>query len=229
MKKNLTVLLVTLTFTGWLSGGCATSFEPIRQADGIIQPDIIVVHEFAVSQQDIELDSGFGPRMRRDISAATQSDEEIEVGKAVAKALSTTLVRELNEYGINAVLYDAGINKTERTVTLKGLFTAVDEGSQTQRAAIGFGMGRSKVRTRGYVYQGDPSSERQVAEFDTETKSSLKPGMGPAGAAGASLVASTATTAVSEKFFTAVEKDAKRTAKELANRIKMYYIERGWL
>jgi hypothetical protein len=53
--------------------------------------------------------------------------------------------------------------------------------------------------------------------------------MGPAGAAGASLVASTATTAVSEKFFTAVEKDAKRTTKELANRIKMYYIERGWL
>ena len=45
------------------------------------------------------------------------------------------------------------------------------------RAAIGFGMGRSKVRTRGLVYQGTPSNERLVGEFETVAKSSIKPGI----------------------------------------------------
>ena len=118
---------------------------------------------------------------------------------------------------------------TDRTASIKGIFTTVDEGNRTARAAIGFGMERSKVRTRGLVYQGTPSNERLVGESETVAKSSMKPGMGPAGVAGASLAVSAGTTVVSEKFFTAVEKDAKSTAKKIAKRVKQYSRQHGWL
>ncbi len=213
----------------FLTACSTTSVEPVRKVTGLARPDIIVVHNFATSAAEIELDRGLGPRIGRGLSASSQTQEEIQVGQAVARALSTTLVKELNDAGIPAVLAGPGVRMTDRTASLKGIFTTVDEGSRTARAAIGFGMGRSKVRTRGLVYQGTLSNERLLGEFQTVAKSSMKPGMGPAGAAGATLAVSAGTAVVSEKFFTAVEKDAKATAKKIAKRIKQYYQQHGWL
>ena len=223
-------IAVTIPFIAILLAACSTtSVDPVRKVTGVARPDQIVVHNFATSAADIELDRGLGPRLSRGLRDASETEQEIQVGHRLAAALSTALVRQLNDAGIRAVPAGPEVRISDSTVSLKGIFTTVDEGSQTARAAIGFGMGRSKVRTRGLVYQGTPSNERLVGEFETVAKSSIKPGMGPAGAAGASIAVSAATTVVSEKFFTAVEKDAKSTAKKIAKRIKQYYQQHGWL
>ncbi len=227
-KLESSAAVAILLLALFLTASSTTRVEPVRKVTGLVRPDIIVVHNFATSAAEIELDRGLGPRISRGLSAFSQTQEEIQVGQTVAGALSTTLVKELNDAGIPAVLAGQGVRITDRTASLKGIFTTVDEGSRTARAAIGFGLGRSKVRTRGLVYQGTPSNERLLGEFQTVAKGSMKPGMGPAGAAGASLAVSAGTTAVSEKFFTAVEKDAKSTAKKIAKRIKQYYQQHGW-
>jgi hypothetical protein len=92
-------------------------------------------------------------------------------------------------------------------------------------------MGGSEIRTRIQAIQG----EQLIAEAETKARSNLKPGMlatlGAAGAASAvaPIVVGAVTTGVSEAFLAVVEKDAKRTAKEVAKKVKKAYQERGWL
>jgi hypothetical protein len=92
-------------------------------------------------------------------------------------------------------------------------------------------MGGSELRTRIQAVQNG----QLVAQADTKTKSSLKPGMlasaGTAAAAesGAALAVGAATTGFSEAFMATVEADARRTAKEVAEKIHRAYVNRGWL
>jgi hydrogenase maturation factor HypE len=103
------------------------------------------------------------------------------------------------------------------------------------RTLVGFGLGGSEVRTRVQVYQGAGPNAKLVGEAETNTRGSLKPGMGvllPVGAA-AGTVATTAvvaggTTITSEAFFATVEADAKRTAEAVAKRIGERYRQQGW-
>ena len=100
------------------------------------------------------------------------------------------------------------------------------------RPLFGFGAGASEVRTRVQVWMDG----QLVAEAETEAKSGKKPGAAVTLGAGAAMgTAATAaavaagTTGVSEMLLTSVEADAKRTARELADRIIRAYRERGWL
>lgn len=212
-----------------LMAGCATKVEPVRSVTATVKPDMIIVHDFAVSGVDVQLDDGIGAKIKRNHGDIDQNEEELATANAVAKELTAVLVRELNNAGIKAVSGGTGVSTTDRTVNIRGAFTTIDEGNRTSRSVIGFGLGRSIVRTRGIVYQGTPPDERLVGEFVSETRSGLKPGMGAVGAAQGSIAVSAASTVASEKFLTAVEKDAKGTAKKIAKRIKVYYKDRGWL
>jgi hypothetical protein len=75
-----------------------------------------------------------------------------------------------------------------------------------------------------------------VAEADTAAESGKKPGVAVtlgagavAGTAATAAVVAAGTTAASELLLTSVEADAKRTAREIADRIIRAYRERGWL
>lgn len=87
------------------------------------------------------------------------------------------------------------------------------------------------LRTRIQAIQGG----KLIAEAETVTESSLKPGMltslglGAAAGAVAPIVVGAVTTGVDEAFLAAVEADAKRTAKEVAKKVEKAYQDRGWL
>lgn len=105
---------------------------------------------------------------------------------------------------------------TDESLWLEGASTTSDEGNRTARMAIGLGFGRGKLQTSGFVYQGVPPNHRQVGRFETTAKSSMKPGVGPIGAAGGSVAVATAGAAVSEKFLTSGHKGPVGTAKKIA-------------
>jgi len=208
---------------------CATTkVQPITKVSGVSRPDRIVVRDFAVSAADIELDRGVSARIARNMSATSQSAKEIAVGRAVSAALTKVLVKRLNVAGIRAVAAGSAVAVSDRTVSLRGVFTTVDEGNRTARMTVGFGLGRTDLRTRGIVFQGTPPNEKQVGEFETIARSSIRPGILPAGAAG-NVAVSAGSSVLSEKVLVAVEKDASRTAKKIAKRVKKYYGTNGWL
>jgi hypothetical protein len=229
---------LVVRFLGFIViAGCAsaTGVPTQRASLELPRPDRVLVHDFAVTPEEVALDRGILPRVMR-TGARSQTEEEINVGKAVARALSDNLVSELRSRGIDAHLASNSARAGETTASIRGRFVHIDEGDQTMRTVIGFGFGSSQVRTHVQIYQGAYGDARLVAEGDTVTQSGLKPGMGPmvgvgaiAGRAGTAAAVSGATTVVSETFFQTVEADAKRTAKEIADHIARYYKERGWI
>ena len=216
-----------------LLGGCASAkIEPIKKAAGSLpRPDMVIVNDFAVKSAEVKLDQGVMAKVMRGSDSKTVSEEEDKIGHLVADRLSQFLVEELHNVGIQAARAGSAPKPTETTLTLTGQFITIDKGNQTARVWVGFGMGGSELSTRMQAWQGG----KMVAEAETTTQSSLKPGMltslgvGAAATSVAPLVVGGVTTGLSETVRGTIEADAKRTAKEVAKRVKAAYQERGWL
>jgi len=216
-----------------LLGGCASAtIKPLKKATGgLPRPDVVIVNDFAVKSADVNLDQGMLAKVMRDSDSKSVSEEEDKVGRVVADRLSEYLVEELQNIGIPATRAGNTVKSSETTLTLTGQFITIDKGNQTKRVWIGFGMGGSELGTRMQAWQGG----KMIAEAETVTKSSLKPGIltslgvGAAATSAAPLVVGGVTTGLSEAALGTIEADAKRTAKEVAKRVKEAYQERGWL
>jgi len=228
-----TSMLLLAGFVLAILGGCpSASVTPTRTTAGPLpKPDMIVVYDFAVTSAEVQLDRGVMQKALRNSSSRAVSEEENQVGHMIANKLSEDLVAEFRKAGIAAVRAGRQVMTSGTTVHLMGQFVTIDEGNQTARIWIGFGMGGTELRTRIQLVQGGDL----VAEGETATKSSLKPGMlVSAGlAAGAEsavplVVGGTAHT-VSETVRGTLEADAARTAEQVAKRVKKAYQDRGWL
>jgi hypothetical protein len=223
----------TCAILAGLALACAsTNVTQTRRAGELEKPDRILVRNFAVTQAEVELDSGFGPTIARDAQGEIREDAQVRLGHSVADALAEELVAKLREAGLPAQRSSGRVELTPATLVIAGKFLTLDEGNQTMRTLIGFGAGASQVRTRVQAWM----KGQLVAEAETVAKSGKKPGAAVTMGAGAAMgTAATAaavaagTTGVSELLLTSAEADAKRTARELADRIVRAYQERGWL
>ncbi len=214
-------------------GGCpkATVTQTKATLGPLPRPDMIVVYDFAVTPAEVKLDQGIMQKALRDSSSRAVSKEETALGHAIANKLSEDLVAEFRKAGIAATRAGLQVYPSDTTVILTGEFITIDEGDQTKRIWIGFGLGGTELRTRVQLIQGG----QLIAEGETKTRSSLKPGMLVSGglAAGAEsvvplVVGGTATT-ISETVRGTIEADAARTAEQVVKRVKKAYQERGWL
>jgi hypothetical protein len=216
-----------------LAGCASTDVHQTRRAGASLEkPDRILVRNFAVTRAEVELDGGFGPTIARDATGEVASEGERQLGRAAAEALAEELVTKLREKGLPAERSAGRVALTPTTLVIAGKFLTLDEGNQTLRVLVGFGAGASEVRTRLQAWMDG----QLVAEAETDAKSGKKPGVAVTLGAGAAMgTAATAaavaagTTAVSELALTSVEADAKRTAREIADRVLRAYRERGWL
>jgi len=233
-KIFLTVMGYLLTGIALLFlGGCASAkVSQTKSTPGPLpRPEMVVVYDFAVTSAEIKLDQGLMKKALRDDSSRSLSKEENQVGHLVADKLAEEIVKELRKEGIAAVRAGSQISPSSTTGFLTGQFLTIDQGNQTERNLIGFGLGGTELRTRIQLSQGG----QLIAEGETSTTSSLKPGMlVSAGAAGVAqsvvpLVVGGASVVVSENFTATVEADASRTAKEIAKRMKKAFQDRGWL
>jgi len=231
-------LASVLCLSALVFAGCAKATTPSTRsaAAGLPQPDRIIVHDFAVTAADVALDRGQGPRMMRDTGSGAQSEEEVEVGRAVTKALTDNLIKNLREHGVNAERAAEAAPAGATTASIVGEFQRVGQGDGTVRRMIGLGLGSSEMRTRVQIYPGGGTTVKLVAESATKTSGSLRPGMAvmlPLGA-GAAAFATTPVVAdrsasASETFFATVEADAKRTAEAVVQRIGDSYQRQGWI
>lgn len=220
-----------LLIAAMLLGGCAGASVTHSTAPAdLSKPDVVVVNNFAVNAAEVKLDRGLMATAMRDAGNRSLSDEENKIGWIVADRLASSLVQELKSAGINAVR-GGTVQGTELTAYLNGEFVTIDQGDQTKRTWVGFGLGGSELRTRIQVLQNG----KLVAQGETATSSSMKPGMlvslGAAGAVGSvvPIVVGGVSVGITEGMLSAIEADAKRTAKEIAKTVQQGYKQRGWL
>ena len=185
--------------------GCATeTVKPMFPASsGLQQPDRVLIHEFAVTAADLAPGAIVGSRL--DLPAA-QSEEDIRVGRALAKALAENLVSALRSRGIDASPASTAARPGEATASIRGRFQSSGQG---QEAGVGFALRGKELRTRLQVLQGSGHDVHVVAEAEYAMQSSLRPGMGDA--------------------THAINTDANRAAQALAERVADYYRKQGWL
>ena len=151
--------------------GCArTSVENVNvQAAGLPRPQVIVVHDFGVSPGDVSLDSAIGARITEMAKGTPEADEQLKVGREVAKVVTENLVKEIRKLGIPAEPAAAATPVAGPSLSIEGHFVSVDQGNRLRRMVVGFGAGASEVRTLVQVYETTNEGRRLVGEFDKRT------------------------------------------------------------
>ena len=97
----------------------------------------MIIHDFAVTPSDVQLDKGFVASVYRDGMGPPATPEEVTVGRMVANEMSEKLVADLRKAGINPVRAGPDVVATSTKLELGGaqkvclalLDEAVKEGS----------------------------------------------------------------------------------------------------
>ena len=159
------------------------------------------MNDFEIANADSELSPDFVPPVQPGTGGAARTEEEMRVGKATAKVLTDSLIQELRSRGIEAQRASEAAPAEMNTLSIRGRFLWRDKDAGTMRARI-------------WYYQGSGVNSRLVAQFDADIPSDSK--------RGAAVVGSSA-------YAAAQEADARRMARELADRVARYYREQGWI
>lgn len=193
--------VIKICLAVFLFGGCAeTSVSPtFRATKGLPKPDRVLVFDFAVTPEEAGAERRSG--------AAVQTDEDVRVGKALARAVSLQLVSELRSRGIESHRATDSAAPGETTASVRGGFLRTDGGDGASNT-VGFTLRGRQIRTRVQLVQGTGLNLQLVGEGEIVTPSGLKPG-----------------TAGDP----AVSADAKRIGQALAERIADYGRQEGWI
>ena len=213
--------------------GCASAgVTPMTKiADGSMlpRPGVLLVYDFAVAANDVMIDT-LGAQF---MSEGEKLTEKEQTARATANAFSVALVEQLRNDGINAQRAERGDIPPLHALVLKGQFITIDEGSRAKRMIIGFGAGSSKLRARVQAYQATQHGLRRLAEAEAEASGSKMPGMAIPVAGGAAM-GTAATSAIisggmniAKETRGAMNPDAERMAKKIAERAKAFYVRQG--
>ncbi len=238
-QKNLqmNILIIELLAVFILIGCAPTQVKTVNEYSGkLARPDRIFVYDFAASPDDVDTSKGVISELQGLVTKEPRSKEEKAVGRHVANALAKELVKEIQSFGLPAERAAGTPPSTGNILEIEGQFLSIDEGNRAERVIIGFGLGRTDVKTNVQLYDITATGRRAVEKFTTDAKSGRKPGMALfvatgalAGHAAVSTLVSGGVAAASEKFSANVEADAKRTAKEIAKRLGVFFVGQGWI
>jgi hypothetical protein len=232
MRQFPFVVLVALALPA-----CApTSVQATYQRNAPVpRPERVLVYDFTGSADEVHLDRGVGAQLEDMTSSQTQTQQQLEIGRAAARTLSQELVQHLNDMGLPAQRAFGAPTRWGNALVIEGQFVSIDQGNRTERLVIGLGAGGSDMQTKVQVYTTTPSGLEPVQDFATNVASGYKPGMAETmgvGAAAGTLATSAAVGAGlgigSEAWSADVTAEAKRTAKAVAERIQTYCVEQGW-
>src|SRR5215510_12962355 len=218
--------------------GCArVSTEHVEMSiDRLPRPELILVHDYQVSRDEVQLDSAISSRVERAMKGTPEAEDRLKVEQEVSRALTSTLVDEIRKLGIRAEPAAMASAVTGPTLSIEGQIVSINEGNKAKRLVIGLGSGASEVRTLTQVYEvtsGD--GHRLIEDFYTTAKSSRKPGFGPMAGLGAAagLAASRAAAAggvgMATSLSQTVEADVKHSAKQIAKELAKLFVEQGWI
>jgi len=193
-------------------GGCAPTEVKI-QSESVAQfpkPERILVYRFAVSPDEVKLDRGINSKIERYITKTPRTVEEKAVGKRVADSVAKHLVENIENLGLRAEMGEGEPPKTGNIFEISGQFVSIDEGNSAERVIIGFGAGRTEVKTYVQTYDISAGSRLLAGEFEVDAKSGAAP--------------------LTAKFDADVESDSKRTAEKIVKEaLEPFFVGQKWI
>jgi hypothetical protein len=231
MTAIVRVLMMGLTATamGCASAGVTPNAGTADQSM-LPQPGVVMVFDFAVRADDVMVDT-LGAEFMSEGEILT---EEEQTARETARSFSQSLVEQLRNEGINAQHANDGDVPPLHAILIKGQFMTIDKGSRLKRMVIGFGAGSSELRARVQVYQATQHGLRRIVEAEAEATGSKTPGMAVPVAGGAAMGRAATSAVISggmniaRETSGAMNPDAERMAKKIAERAKAFYVRQGW-
>ena len=240
MKSGMKLGLLTFLAMA-IAAGCGPTNVQQQKMDltQLPRPDLILVYDFAVSPDEVKLDTGLSAELMQKYEqhkGTSRTAEEIKVGHKVADAVAAELVKNIRSYGLmaeRAIGYPKGKGKI---LMVKGQFLSIDEGNRTERVAIGLGAGRTDVQANVQLYELTPQGMQKVDALRGTAKSGYKPGMAEMMGVGAvaghlltSTVISGAVAGGTEMTSATVEADGKRLADKIAVDLGNFFVNQAWI
>jgi hypothetical protein len=200
--------------------GCASSTITSRheyQGGKIARPGHIVVYDFAAAPADVPA-------------------EQIATSRQVGAEIAKVLVEDIRGMGLPA---ERGSSQTVPQIgdlVIKGNILSINEGSATERVAIGFGSGAAQLKATAAGYLMTKSGLRKLGSGAADTSGSKSPGaaLGVVGAIAtanpAGLIISTGMKVYGEESGSStIEGRAQDMAKEIAGVLQVKFREQGWI
>jgi Domain of unknown function (DUF4410) len=239
-KKAARGATVALTFGALLLGGCAsgiTGKAPLSAAPQV-HPDNVYVYTFAVTPDQVKLDTGgVAQKLKSQLSGASTDAEQAEAASEVREALANELVQKLQSMGLRAIRSDVPPPADQNVLIVQGSFVKVDEGSRRRRIVIGLGAGKSEVGASVQVlYKPAGGAPALMQSFDASADSGKMPGV--AETAGVGAVAGRAATSaavggglhgVAEAKHATLAAVAKKLGDSVAKQVGEIGVSQGWL
>lgn len=204
-------------------------------AQKLPQPSRVLVYDFAVTPEEIQLDP-VGSAVAAKLDGTAKSAQEVKTGHAVADALSEHLVARIQGMGLPAQRASGPVPSTGNDVLIMGQLVSVDQGNAAERMIIGLGAGRSQVEAHAQVYETVAGKRVDIESMTGSAKSGLTPGAAETmgvGALAGHLLVSTAVTAgaqiANQDLSANVDAEAGRLGDDLANNLKSLFLKQGWI
>jgi len=209
-------------FTLLVLAGCASTKISSHQAytgEKLTRPDHIIVHDFTASASD---NPGY-------------TSEQMATGRRLGAEVAKELVAEIRQMGLPAERADAVTPQTG-DIVIKGHFVTIQEGSAGERVVVGLGSGTAQLKTMVEGYQMTRHGLRRLGSGETDSEGGKTPGLlvgvatfaatgNPVGLVlgGASKLAG------EQQGSETIEGAAQRTAKEIADALKIKFEQQGWI
>jgi hypothetical protein len=221
-----------------VAAGCASTKVTEHQSkidtEKLPRPGHIYVYPFAATPADIPPWSNAVRQYAQPSPPPTQ--EEIEAGRELGALVARELITELQEMGLSASRGYTNTAPRVNDIVAVGYFEAIEEGKAGKRIVLGFGAGKTELRTSVEGYQMTTAGLRQLGSTELDSAGGKTPGVlvplavlagtgNPIGliVVGGSKVVGEAT----DK--SKVEGAAKKTAQAIADHLRVKFKEQGWI
>ena len=78
------------------------SVSSYRGDESLPRPDRVLVYDFAISPEQVSLNRGLFSRLGREVTSASATEAELQIGREVADGFSTELVKRIQRLGLPA-------------------------------------------------------------------------------------------------------------------------------
>jgi hypothetical protein len=220
-----------------LLAGCATRVKEMGGvapgAASLPRPAMVVVDDFTVDPQAVQVDRGIGGMARRGFSGEDTTAAKAADAATVRDAVRDTLLKSIAGMGLPAQPA-SGAMSAGPYVEIRGDVLSVDEGNRTRRNIVGFGAGRSSIQAVAQVLYSAPGQPlRLLQSYDGNAESGRMPGLGlgaASAAAGAVAGAAVNTGAHAASIGHGdIDADARRLAEQLASKLGSLFAQQGWI
>ena len=218
--------LATLTLVGCTSVDSAADRQIAEQR--LPRPAVIVVHDFAVSPDEVE--AGRPWSSARLVQDTARTAGEKAVGHAFADAFAGALVGEIQKLGLPAQRAAAANLPSGNAVTIEGRFISL-AGDPSEPGIVGFAGGYPDIVADVQIYDASSRGERLSDDIEvslTEADKDLPAALLPDPTITAGQIATGAATPSSARA-AQLQAAARQAAATVAAQLEPLFVDRGWI